>query len=103
MSLGLSSNFDEFIASLNSILLPAETESTDANSSFQDSIQNFKTTFVESIDELTNVLIDIKTLPDLSEPNGNGKAFDKFLSIYNNLQGVDAHNHNLTDEISVKA
>jgi len=139
LSSGLSSNFDEFIASLNSILLPAETESTDANSSnedvkieeqvtvtanpvgqendekiesdpaeghetfFQDSIQNLKTTFAEFIDELTNALTDIKTLPDLSEPNGNGKAFDKFLSIYNNLQGVDAHNHNLTDGISVIA
>lgn len=137
LSSGLSSNFEEFIVSLNPIFLPAETESTDDNSSsevvgteepvavtanpvgkendekteskpdegpeaiFQNLSQTLKTTFAESLTELTNALDDIKILPDISEPNGNGKAFDKFLSIYNNLQGVDTHNHNLTDGISV--
>ena len=56
-----------------------------------------KTTFAESLDELANALNDIKSLPDLSEPNGNGKAYNKFLAIYNNLQGVDAHNHSSSD------
>ena len=36
LSSELSSNFEEFIASLNPILLPAETESTDVNSSSED-------------------------------------------------------------------
>lgn len=134
---GLSSNFEEFIGSLNPILLPAETELTDDNSPsedvrteepiavnsageengetiesdqamglepiLQDFTQSLKTTFTGALNELTNALNDIKILPDLSEPTGNGKAFDKFLSIYNNLQGVGAHNHNLTDGISVIA
>lgn len=70
---------------------------------FQDFIQNLKTTFAEALNELTSALNDITIMPDLSEPNGNGKAFDKFLTIYKNLQGIDAHNHNSTDGISVIA
>ncbi len=119
--LGLNSGFEEFITSLNLVLLPTEPEPLDDNSAsedvgveeslpvnpvgeendenigsdqavesetnFQDFISNLRTTFAESLIELTNALNDSKILPDLSEPNGNGKAFDKFLAIYNNLQG----------------
>jgi hypothetical protein len=133
---GLSSNFEEFIASLNLILLPA-AESSDENSTgedvkteepvtvnpvgeengeiiesgqvngpetiFQDFIQNLRTTFAESLNELTNALNDIEIMPNLSEPNGNGKAFDKFLSIYNNLQGINEDYQISTDGISVIA
>ncbi|UCD31453.1 MAG: hypothetical protein JSV38_11735 [Desulfobacterales bacterium] len=56
---------------------------------FQDVIANLRAAFAESINDLTNALNDSKILPDLSEPNGNGKAFDKFLAIYNSLHGVD--------------
>jgi len=117
---GLNSGFEEFITSLNLVLLATEPEPLDDNSSsedvdteesipvnpvggendeniesdqavesktnFQDFISNLRTTFAESLNELTNVLNESKILPDLSEPNGNGKAFDKFLAIYNNLQ-----------------
>lgn len=137
---GLSSNFEEFIASLNLVLLPPKTESTDDISTienlgieepitvnpageendemdeiiepdqaegpetiFQNFILDLRETFAEALNELNSALNDIKILPDLSEPNGNGKAFDKFLTIYNNLQGIDAHNHNSTDGISVIA
>ncbi len=69
-------------------------QAVESETNFQDFISNLRTTFAESLIELTNALNDSKILPDLSEPNGNGKAFDKFLAIYNNLQGVDADNHN---------
>lgn len=62
-------------------------QAVESETNFQDFISNLRTTFAESLNELTNALNDSKILPDLSEPNGNGKAFDKFLAIYNNLQG----------------
>ncbi len=69
-------------------------QAVESETNFHDFISNLRTTFAESLNELTNALNDSKILPALSEPNGNGKAFDKFLAIYNNLQGVDADNHN---------
>ena len=86
---------------INEIIEPDQAEGPETI--FQDFIQNLKTTFAEAMNELTNALNDIKILPDLSEPNGNGKAFDKFLTIYNNLQGIDENNQNSTDGISVIA
>ena len=38
--------------------------------------------------ELTNALMGVSVLPELSVPKGNGVAYDKFLSIYNSLQDV---------------
>ncbi|MCJ7615519.1 MAG: hypothetical protein MUO43_03170 [Desulfobacterales bacterium] len=70
---------------------------------FQNFIKKLRITFAESLNELTTALNNTKILPDLSEPNGNGKAYDKFVTIYNNLQGIDAHDHNSTDRISVIA
>lgn len=85
----------------NEIIEPDQAEGPETI--FQDFIQNLKTTFAEALNKLTSALNDITIMPDLSEPNGKGKAFDKFLTIYNNLQGIDAHNHNSTDGISVIA
>jgi hypothetical protein len=49
-------------------------------------------TFTTGIEELKATLDGIKVLPELSEPHGNGKAYDRFLSIYNELRGIDDTN-----------
>ena len=68
-------------------------QAVESETNFQDFISNLRTTFAESLNEMTNALNNSKTLPDPSEPNGNGKAFDKFLAIYNKLQGIDAYDY----------
>jgi hypothetical protein len=41
--------------------------------------------FSAGLDELQMSLMEVNVLPELSEPNGNGKAYEKFVSIYNAL------------------
>ncbi len=45
-----------------------------------------RTAFSEAMEDLSNKLSTSNILPELSEPNGNGVAYEKFLAIYNNLQ-----------------
>lgn len=44
--------------------------------------------FDAALDGLGNALSGATVLPPLSEPSGNGKAYEKFLAIYNDLYGV---------------
>jgi len=44
--------------------------------------------FNEKLAELETSLGDISVLPELSEPSGNGKAYRKFVNIYNQMQGA---------------
>ncbi|MEE9441713.1 MAG: hypothetical protein V3V99_03500 [candidate division Zixibacteria bacterium] len=44
--------------------------------------------FVSELDNLNSQLSSISVLPELSEPSGNGKAYDKFLNIYNDMNTV---------------
>lgn len=77
-------------------------QAVESETNFQDFISNLRTTFAESLNEMTNALNNSKTLPDPSEPNGNGKAFDKFLAIYNKLQGVDAYDYSSTGSETIE-
>lgn len=43
-------------------------------------------TFETELALLETILSDTKVLPELSEPNGNGRAYDKFLTIYNEMK-----------------
>lgn len=45
-------------------------------------------TFSSGLVELEAALAQIQVLPELSEPSGNGVAYDKFLAIYNEMRGI---------------
>jgi hypothetical protein len=53
----------------------------EALASLTDAFQQALSTFLASVEEVLQ-------LPDPSAPSGNGAAFDKFLSIYNELRGL---------------
>jgi hypothetical protein len=45
--------------------------------------------FDAALAELVETMGTTQVLPELSPPNGNGKAYDKFLAMYNELWGLD--------------
>lgn len=50
-------------------------------------VVGLKAAFSTAMDDLAKALSDAtKILPELSEPNGNGVAYEKFLTIYNEMQ-----------------
>jgi hypothetical protein len=55
---------------------------------WQEFIDNLKSSFSGAMVELTTAVSAANVLPPLSEPNGNGIAYDKFLAIYNEMRGI---------------
>ena len=51
-------------------------------------IDNLQSSFSGAMDDLTTAVSAVSVLPPLSEPNGNGVAYDKFLAIYNEMRGI---------------
>jgi hypothetical protein len=51
-------------------------------------IEDLTSLFDTAVGELKDTLSNTSALPELSEPNGNGVAFEKFLNIYNDLYGI---------------
>jgi hypothetical protein len=59
----------------------------DEDTPASDLIVGLKAAFSSAMDDLAKALSDAaKILPELSEPNGNGVAYEKFLTIYNEMQ-----------------
>ncbi len=52
-------------------------------------IDELGTAFDDAKDELIEALNGFQLLPELSEPSGNGVAYEKFLAIYNQMQAVE--------------
>jgi hypothetical protein len=52
-------------------------------------IDELSTAFEAAKDELIEALNGFQLLPELSEPSGNGVAYEKFLAIYNQMQTVE--------------
>ncbi len=52
-------------------------------------IDELSTAFEAAKDELKEALKGFQLLPELSEPRGNGVAYEKFLAIYNQMQTVE--------------
>jgi hypothetical protein len=76
----LESDFNEEI--------PAET-SVDSSQMIQQQFwAALQELFTAELDNLNSQLSSISVLPELSEPSGNGKAYDKFLNIYNSMNSV---------------
>jgi hypothetical protein len=102
----LTSAFDDFVKGLRDLFAPPvktpeettipETEddgTTESNNTtelpWQTFLDNLQSTFTTASDELTKAVTDFQILPELSEPNGNGVAYEKFLAIYNDLRGLN--------------
>lgn len=78
----LNTAFDGFVKALN-------TESGDApGQAWQMFIKDLRSAFTAATNELTQAFAEVRILPELSEPNGNGVAYEKFLAIYNELRGL---------------
>ena len=94
----LESAFDTLIVSLTEALAPTAAETPEAgnvpvdttmdeDAPVSDLIAGLKAAFSSAMDDLTRELSGaINVLPELSEPNGNGVAYDKVLNIYNEMQ-----------------
>ena len=56
-------------------------------------IEELNSVFLVALDEITKSLSEVEVLPELSEPNGNGSAYGKFLDVYNELWGSGESNN----------
>jgi len=94
----LNNAFDEFVKALRDLFTlqgqtqeentTTEAESPDAPElPWQTFIEDLQSAFTTATNELTQAFAEVEVLPELSEPNGNGIAYEKFLAIYNELRG----------------
>jgi hypothetical protein len=101
----LAAAFKDFLESLQNLLIPQvqiqeenntpdeeNNDTTESSSTteqpWQTFLENLQSAFTEASDEFTKAVNDLQILPELSEPNGNGVAYEKFLAIYNELHGL---------------
>ncbi len=95
----LNNAFEDFVEALRDLFAPpvqtqeenttTETESTDAPElPWQIFIEDLQSAFTTATNELTQAFAEVRILPELSEPNGNGVAYEKFLARYNELRGL---------------
>jgi hypothetical protein len=68
-------------------VLPVEAEDNTAAQIAQ-LIEELTSLFDAAVGGLKDTLSNTSALPELSEPKGNGGAFEKFLNIYNDLYGI---------------
>jgi hypothetical protein len=69
--------------------LPEEPTTQDPSNTATDWLENLTAAFTSALDKLMSSFAEIQVLPDVSEPTGNGVAYQKFLAIYNELRGVE--------------
>ncbi len=61
---------------------------------FQAFIESLTSSFETALGTLMDGLSQSNVLPELSEPEGNGRAYDKFLQIYNQMQDISSTDEN---------
>jgi hypothetical protein len=59
---------------------------------YQSLIDELSGVFEAALADLTKALSGSQVLPELSEPSGSGRAYQKFLQIYNNLWSIGPGN-----------
>jgi len=69
----------------------------------QTMLDQLATEFASSLADLQSSLTDTGSLPPLSEPNGNGQAYAKFLEIYQALQGQSVANAPAAAPVDIQA
>ena len=63
--------------------------------SMEQFLADLTATFEAELELLETTLANTRVLPEISEPSGNGKAFDKFLTIYDEIKGnINADSQN---------
>ena len=60
-------------------------EQTEPQSAYEAFLEELRAAFTSTTAELTEGLNSVNILPELSQPKGNGVAYEKFLAIYNEL------------------
>jgi hypothetical protein len=84
-------------------ILPATTEEATVIPEWQLAVEQFiaelTLSFETAMSELNAELENVSVLPELSEPTGQGRAYDKFLAVYNEMQssGTNTSESNLID------
>lgn len=68
------------------------TESAEPD--YQSLLDEIGYAFAAAIAELTEAVNAIQAPPELSEPSGNGTAYEKFLAVYNEMWGIGADQEN---------
>lgn len=66
----------------------AAAPDTPAVPTLDELIASLVDSFEQALASLITAIVDASSLPDPSEPTGNGAAYDKFLDIYNELRGL---------------
>jgi hypothetical protein len=104
---GIESAFDMFVGSLRELLAitieedePASQDGDDTTDqepevlpgTVQDPVSELKNVFTTAANELNDALKGSQALPELSQPSGNGIAYNKFLETYNELYGIQSSN-----------
>jgi hypothetical protein len=76
----------------------SEPESSDpVETDYTNYISEVSSVFTIAIADLTEALNNLAVLPELTEPTGNGVAYDKFLAIYNEMRGVETIDSEITN------
>ena len=73
---------------------PPDDQPQTTEPDYQSILGEIEAAFAAAIAELKEALDAIQTLPELSEPSGNGEAYDKFLAVYNEMWGIAADRDN---------
>ena len=68
---------------------PEPEPSQTSGFNFEEFLNELRDNFNNAMEHFKKALEDVQVLPELSEPKGNGVAFDKFLAIYNDLRSSD--------------
>ena len=78
----------------------SESVTEEPTFSMEQFLADLTITFNNELDNLKASLLSINLLPEITEPNGNGRAFDKFLTIYNDLKADRYADSPLIDTLS---
>ena len=94
----VQSAFDTLMDSLHTILnqnsptepggTATENASPDPTPGFQPFLDTIAESFTIALADMVDALNSTVYLPELSAPEGNGAAYDKFVAIYNELRGA---------------
>ena len=101
---GVKSAFESLLSSLRELLgdasspdltdstslrtLPVQISELHGGSRFDDFFNQLQSTFATAFETLSGSFDATHILPELSEPSGNGAAYDRFLAIYNELHST---------------
>lgn len=76
---------------------PEPVQPAESGPDWQGFIENLQAALTTAMEELTSSINAVSVLPPLSEPSGNGVAYEKFLAIYNEMLGVGETGNNLDE------